>query len=410
MSDDAGTQGAGGMKDTAPVGVLLADIEPEEVDWIWYGRLARGKLTILEGRPDEGKTSLALDLAARVSTGAPMPGSTTRRAPAGVVVVSAEDGLADTIRPRLEAAGANLTLTLAARSDESPSLDPHGLQWLRKACARVDAALVILDPLVALMPGAIDAHRDQDVRRMLRPLRALGEDCRVAVLAIRHLRKAMAASVKDAGGGSVGIGAAARVVMLAAPDPDHPDDRHHVLARVKGNLTAPWPSVTYELVGAAGTVRVEWGGESTQTAETLLAAVGDAEDPGAVDAAMALVREVLADGPVASSQLDRAARAAGVAERTLRRARARLGVRASRIGHGWSVCLPEDGQGGQECQPSNSGSLGRLGSLDEERDPYGPEPPALACPACGGDRWHRAGDGWSCETCHPPPLAAHGGR
>src|SRR5439155_12284673 len=214
--------------DDAPVGILLADVEPEAVDWLWHGRLARGKLSILEGRPDEGKTTMAFDLAARVSTGAPMPGETTRRSPAGVVIVTAEDGLADTIRPRLYASGADLPRCLAARPDESPSLDADGLVWLRRACARVGAALVILDPLVAMMPGAVDAHRDQDIRRMLRPIRALAEELNVAILAIRHLRKAAASSPTDAGGGSVGIGAAARVVMLAAGDPGNAE--RHVLA------------------------------------------------------------------------------------------------------------------------------------------------------------------------------------
>lgn len=254
------------------VGILLADVAPEPVAWLWGGRLARGKLTLLEGRPDEGKTTVALDLAARVTTGAPMPGEATRRAPAGVVVVTAEDGLGDTIRPRLDAAGADLTRVLAPTPDEVVSLDEAGLAWLRRACARVDAALVVLDPLVALMPGAVDAHRDQDVRRMLRPLRALAEDCRVAILAVRHLRKAAAPTAKDAGGGSVGIGAAARIVMLAAPDPGDPDRR--VLARTKGNLAPPWPSRAYRLVPAeGGSVRVEWLDESPHSADALLSAV-----------------------------------------------------------------------------------------------------------------------------------------
>jgi hypothetical protein len=342
-----------------PVGVLLADVHPEPVAWLWPGRLARGKLTILEGRPDEGKTTLALDLAARVSTGAPMPGESERREPAGVVIVTAEDGLADTIRPRLEAAGAALNRILAPRPDEVPSLDDAGRAWLRQACTQVGAALVILDPLVALMPGAVDAHRDQDVRRMLRPLRALAEECAVAVMALRHLRKA-AGSAKDAGGGSVGIGAAARVVMLAAPDPDDPERR--ILARVKGNLAPPWPSLAYRLVPAEGTLRLKWLGETPHTADALLAAT-DADEPGALDAALELVRDVLRDGPVRSSELDAAARAAGISERTLRRARTRAGVRAERSGRGWVVRLPldQDGQGGQAV---HSGRDGRLGHLD----------------------------------------------
>ncbi|MFN8545848.1 MAG: AAA family ATPase [Candidatus Binatia bacterium] len=343
-----------------PVGVLLVEVQAEPVDWLWPGKLARGKLAILEGRPDEGKTTVALDLAARVSTGAAMPGEPTRREPAGVVVVTAEDGLADTVRPRLEAAGADCARIVAPRVDEVLSLDPAGLAWLREACKRVNARLVILDPLVALMPGAVDAHRDQDVRRMLRPLRAFAEESGVAVLAIRHLRKAAAASPKDAGGGSVGIGAAARVVMLAAPDPD--DAERRVLARVKGNLAAAWPALAYRLVPAGASVRVDWLGASPHTAEALLAAATETDEPGALDTAVALVRELLAGGAVPSTDLDRAARASGIAGRTLERARARLGVRAEKVGTRWLVRLPREVR---HIPPRDGdGALGGLGGLE----------------------------------------------
>lgn len=344
----------GTAHDDSPVGIFLAEVEPEEVDWLWHGRLARGKLSILEGRPDEGKTTLALDLAARQSTGAPMPGETTRRAPAGVVVVTAEDALADTIRPRLAAAGADLTRCLAARPDESPSLDEDGLAWLRRACARVGAALVILDPLVALMPGKVDAHRDQDVRRMLRPLRTLAEECSVAILAVRHLRKAAASSPTDAGGGSVGIGAAARVVMLAAADPQNADG--HVLARVKSNLSAPWPSLSYRLVPTAGTVAIEWGAEVSQTAEDLLAAAyapGDPEERTRVDEAKEALKTVLALGPVPAKDVEKERHRAGISEWSWRRARTALRVRVAKSGFdvGWMWSLPE-GDGPRRPSPS----------------------------------------------------------
>jgi hypothetical protein len=345
-----------------PPGVLLAEVAPEPVDWLWRGRLARGKLTLLEGRPDEGKTTVALDLAARCSRGAPMPGEFTPRPPAGVVIVTAEDGLADTIRPRLEAAGADLERIVGARPDESPALDAAGLDWLRRACARVEAALIILDPLVALMPGAVDAHRDQDVRRMLRPLRALAEDTRVAILAIRHLRKSAAASPKDAGGGSVGLGAAARIVMLAACDPDDPDRR--VLARVKGNLAPPWPSLAYQLEAAGDSVRIQWGDEVPHTAESLLAAAQTPEAPderGRVDEAIDALAGMLAAGPVRVADARRQLRALGIADRTADRARVRLGVRTR----------PDGYQGAWQWHPAQSrpaAEHGERGETDETGD------------------------------------------
>jgi len=416
-----------------PAGILLADVAPERVDWLWHGRLARGKLSVLEGRPDEGKTTLALDLGARVSTGAQMPGETAQREPAGVVVVTAEDGLADTIRPRLEAAGADLTRCLAARPDESPSLDADGLAWLRRACVRVEAALVILDPLVALMPGAVDAHRDQDVRRMLRPLRALAEELNVAVLAIRHLRKAAAPSPKDAGGGSVGIGAAARIVMLAAPDPD--DGERRVLARVKCNLAAPWPSLSYRLVPTAGTVAVEWGGEVTHTAETLLAAANTPEDPEErtrVDEAAEAIRAMLAGGPVLVTEARQRLRPAGISDKTADRARARLGVRARPDGyqgawrwharvspspriHGDTGETAETGSGdGADAAETPVNSRSRQSRQSRHLHAAGDDGDGLAvaldtfdgatvvsCGVCGGTAWRPVGDGEVCVRCHP---------
>ena len=270
------------------VGVLLSEIAPEEVRWQWYGRLPFGKLVILEGRPDEGKTTLALDLAARVSTGAAMPLETAERTPRGVVVLTAEDGLADTIRPRLEAAGADLTRIVAPRPEELPTLDDAGLAFIRALVQRVDAALIIIDPLMAFVPDALDTHRDHHSRRLLRKLSALAEDTGATVLVLRHLRKGTAVDAKDAGGGSVGFTAAARVVLLVAVDPE--DDTRRVLARVKGNLSAPFPSLGYQLVGAGSTVRVEWLGETAHTAAGLLAVPVDAEARAAGDEAVDFLR------------------------------------------------------------------------------------------------------------------------
>lgn len=341
------------------VGVTLDHVEPEPVTWEWEGKLALGKIHLIEGRPDEGKTTLALDLAARETTGAPMPSSgTARREPAGVVVVTAEDGIADTIRPRLDAAGADVSRVLAPTADEIVSLDEAGLDWLRRACRRVDARLIVLDPLVALMPGAINYKDDQHVRLMLRPLRALAEECDVAVLGIRHLRKSAAISPKDAGGGSVGIGAAARVVMLAAPDPDDPDRR--ILARVKGNLAPPWPSLSYRLVPAGGSVKVEWLGTSTHTAETLLAPPVEQAETGALADACSVVQELLADGPMTSNDLSMAAKARGVSTKTLERARASLNVKPFKAGNTWHVRLPGD----EDRQDPPTGEHGDVGDVE----------------------------------------------
>ena len=268
-SDGATATGADGA-DGARVGILLSDVEPEHVEWLWWPRLPRAKVTLLEGDPDEGKSTLALDLAARVSTGAAMPLGCERGEPAGVVILSAEDGLGDTIRPRLEAADADLERILGFRLDELPEI-PGGLAVIEAAIARVSAALVIVDPLAALLADRIEAHRDHHVRRALTPLASLAQRTGAAVLAIRHLNKSGGTHAKYRGGGSIGLTGAARSVMLAAPDPDDASGIRKVLARVKGNLGPDWPAVGYQLEAAGQSVRVRWIGTTPHTARELLA-------------------------------------------------------------------------------------------------------------------------------------------
>jgi RecA/RadA recombinase len=419
---------AGDADSRVAVGVLLADVVPEPVRWLWPGRLALGKLAILEGRPDEGKTTVAVDLAARTSTGAPMPFETARRAPGGVVFLTAEDGLADTIRPRLEAAKADLTRIVAALPDELPTLDDAGLAYIKTLVRQVDAALVIIDPLMAFVPDALDTYRDHHARRLLRKLSALADETGAAVLVLRHVRKGAALNAKDAGGGSIGFTAAARVVLLAAGDPE--DETRKVLARVKGNLSAPFPSLGYRLVGAGLTVRIEWLGTTSHTAEQLLVEPQDAEERTAGEEAVAFLHLLLADGPQPAKDVHRAAREVGITERTLDRAKPRAGVVARRVGglgkDGWWSWELTAADGGEETPPSkdatdplrtppkNMASLGEDGVLSDAGD--GPEGKAgsddaarvfetdawQTCLRCGGRRWwHDGVAGDRCVACHP---------
>jgi RecA/RadA recombinase len=353
--------------DLGTVGVLVADVTPERVEWLWYGRLPRGKLVILEGRPDEGKTTLALDLAARVSTGAAMPFETDTRPPAGVVVLSAEDGLADTIRPRLEAAGANLHRIVAAKPEELPTLDAAGIEYIVALIERVDAQLVVIDPLMAFIPDQLDTHRDHHSRRLLRKLSGLAEATGATVLVLRHVHKGVALNAKDAGGGSIGFTAAARVVLLAGDDPE--DDTQKVLARVKGNLSAPFPALAYRLVADGFTVRVEWLRETDHLAEQLLALPAAPEDRSALGEAKDVILDLLANGPVAADLAIKQLKARGIAKRTWERAKTILRVcsRKEAFSGAWSWHPPDDRVKGTKDATSdkgqNDGGLRDVGGL-----------------------------------------------
>jgi len=330
----------------------LADVSPERIEWLWHGRIPLGKLTVLDGDPGLGKSTIALDLAARVSTGRPMPGETITRPPAGVVLLSAEDGLADTIRPKLDAAGADpervVAVTGVLAGDgiyRLPTL-PNDLPWIAQEIGKISARLVIVDVFMAYLDGAVNAHRDQDVRGALAQLAAVAEQTGAAFLVLRHLNKSAGGAAIYRGGGSIGIVGAARSALLVGRDPA--DEARLVLAVNKSNLAPIAPSLAYRIVDSGGVGRVEWEGVTSLTASQLLAAPVDDGERTALDAAIQVLRDILAAGPVPARDARRQAREAGVSDATLRRAKDAAGViirkvgRPGETGQHWAWSLPED--------------------------------------------------------------------
>jgi hypothetical protein len=324
-------------------GVLLSEVEKEEIVWLWEGRIPRGKITVLDGDPGLGKSAFTTDLAARVSVGRDFPdGSPCPEG--GVVLMNAEDGLADTIRPRLDAAGGNPSRVLALAEipdEERPDQDrvlslPEDLDVLEEGIRRVDAALVVIDPLMAFLGGDTNAHKDQDIRRALASLKSLAERTGVAVVLVRHLNKGASGNPLYRGGGSIGIIGAARSGLLVASDPNDPEEKRRVLAGSKNNLAEMEGSVLFRVVTAAnGAARVEYLGESGLGAKDLVRAPLDEEEKTAMDEATDFLREVLSHRPMAASHVFKEARQAGISEATLKRAKARLGLKSEKVGDNW---------------------------------------------------------------------------
>lgn len=322
-----------------------------------------GKLVTLDGDPGLGKSSVTLDLAARVSSGLPLPGG-EEFGPAGVVLLSIEDGLADTVRPRLEAAGANLTrvLSLETVSDRDQRLPgiPDDVPSIESAIYRVDAKLVVIDPLMAFLSPEINSHRDQDVRRALAPLTLLAERTGAAFVLVRHLNKADGRSPLYRGGGSIGFIAAARAGLLMGVDPT--DSSLRVLAASKSNLSRKAPSLSFRIVEVpGGSTRVEWLGESAVGAEDLLGDPPSRRVSGALEDAKGILGALLANGPIEAKKAQEECLSAGIAPRTLDRAKQELGVRCRKtgFGQGWVWSLPhEDRQTSQEPEIGDLGDLG----------------------------------------------------
>lgn len=320
----------------APVGVLLEEVQPERVKWFWQYRIPFGKLTLVEGDPGTGKSAATTDLASRASAGKPLPDGTPCEA-CGVVICSAEDGLADTIRPRFDAVGGDPSRVVAlstvpdAEGNERQLSIPEDLHIIESAIARVDAKLVIIDPLMAFLPGEVNSHRDQDVRRALAPLARSAEKTGAAYVVVRHLNKAGGGNVLYRGGGSIGIIGAARSGLLIAKHPE--DDGRRVLASIKSNLAVPAPSLAFILTAADnGAVRVEWKGQTPLDAAALLSAPADHEERSTLSEAQDFLREVLEAGPVPAVQVQAEAKDAGISIRTLDRARRAIGVESKREG------------------------------------------------------------------------------
>ncbi len=325
----------------------LATVTPERIAWLWPGYLAAGKLHVIDGDPGLGKSCMTLDWAARVSTGARWPDDQDGCDPAGVLLLSAEDGLADTIRPRLDAAKADVTRVFAFSAFdtgregdrvERPATLPGDTARLARAIDTNGIGLVVVDPLMAFLGGGIDAHRDQDVRRALTALARVAEVTGAAVVLVRHLNKATGGSALYRGGGSIGIIGAARLAFAVGKDPDNPDRR--VLAPTKANISRPAASLVWRIADTpSGHGRVVWEGESRYGADELLRAPADPEEREERDEARDFIRAYLADhgGEATAADVIKAARAAAIPERTIRRARERAGVitRKSGLRGGW---------------------------------------------------------------------------
>lgn len=329
----------------------LSDVTTSSVRWLWRDRIPRGKLTVVDGDPGLGKSLLTLDIAARVSAARSMPDGTRSdfAEPAGVVLLTAEDDPADTIRPRLEVAGADCSqvVALSAVRDSSGDRLPTllDLEELREVITTTNARMVVVDPLMAFLPGIVNSFRDQDIRRALAPLAALAMETEAAIVIVRHLNKSSGGSALYRGGGSIGIIGAARSGLLVARDPD--DEERRILAVTKSNLAKIPSALAYRVVANTNDVpSLVWEGVSQHTATSLLAAQIDGEDRSALDEAKEFLRETLADGPREAKDVQREARNAAISDATLRRAKTSLGVLVRKEGNflstsqRWTWSLP----------------------------------------------------------------------
>jgi len=325
--------------------VPLSSIQCRPVDWLWPGRIPRGKLTLLVGDPGTGKSTVTMDLVARLSTGGQMPDGSACR-PGHSIILNAEDGAEDTIKPRLLLHGANennISLLLGVRQHETEysfSLKTD-LEALEKAILRTGCQLVVVDPLSAYMPY-INQFRDGDVRSVLAPLSRLAEQYNVAIIGISHLNKNSQVQILHRTQGSMGFVAAARSVLAVVPDFN--DENRRVLASIKNNLSKPPPILSFTMSDEG---KICWDETPVQHFD-LEAALGDQKTRGEgrkIAQAEQFLYQVLREGPVAAREVYDYAEQDGIKKSTLDRAKQGMGIKSDKQGFGpdgeWYWSLPE---------------------------------------------------------------------
>ena len=324
--------------------VALSSIPPEDISWLWEPYVPYKKLTLVEGDPEAGKTYLLLAMAAAVTKGYALPDQQghvgkPNDTHGNVLYITAEDGLADTIRKRAERCHADLDRIFVV---PNASMFPEGLQpfslarphLLSSAIEERQAKLVILDPLTAFLGAEIDMHRANEVRPVMSTLVAIATKYDCAIVAIRHWTKMVGGRAAYRGQGNIDFLAAARSVLAVGESPE--DEGVRIMAQSKNSINSRGISIVFSI----NDMGLQWVGTSLMTADELSAAQPGRHKKQRQNA-MEWLKDFLKAGPQASNFVLESAQAVGINEKALRRAKEALGVLATKEGYTWFWRLPK---------------------------------------------------------------------
>jgi hypothetical protein len=341
--------GASAEADDRPDIAPASSFATRRLDWLWRGRLALGQVSIFAGNPGEGKSIITLDLAARLSRGKPLPGDKTRpgdekRGPVDSLILNAEDGKEDTIRPRLEAADADLDRVWFEDASRRSLTFPQDMEHLERILdAHPEVRFLVIDPLNEFLSVKVDSWKDQHVRRALRPLRDLAQRRRLCVALVLHWNKTGGDGLGRMQG-SVGHGGLARSVLYVGK---HAESGERIVAQQKRTTGRDSPALAFEVAGSvprdedsAGVVH--WLGEREEVNARDL--TRPPEQRSKVEDARRWLEAFLSKGPRPSADAFRDGKAAGYGRDILYRAAKALGARVSKEGQRgeWVWELPAD--------------------------------------------------------------------
>ena len=305
----------------------MDQVELQQVQWLWEPYIPFGKITIIQGDPGEGKTTLALRLAAACTTGEPLPGMKPFE-PFNVIYQSAEDGLGDTIKPRLIDAGADQSRIWYVKEDKKAlTLIDNRIE---EAICEANARLMILDPVQGYLDSEVDMNRANEVRDVLRQIGAVAERTGCAIVLTGHLNKAKGISSKYRGLGSIDFRAVARSVLLVGSLRNDPNVR--IMVHDKSSLSPNGKSLAFGLGDEEG---FRWlDGYEDVSADGLLCGISPESK---VATAEDLILELLAEGDeVPSEEIFRKAQERGIGARTVNAAKKKIpGIRTRRSGNHW---------------------------------------------------------------------------
>lgn len=315
--------------------INMEQVEIEKIDWLLYPFIPFGKVTIVQGDPGEGKTTMVLQIIAKLTKGEAVSPSdsdesdleekTMALEPVNVIYQTAEDGLGDTIKPRLLSAGADCSRVMVI-DDNDQALTMMDAR-LEEAIIKTNARLVVLDPIQGFLGTAVDMHRANEIRPLMKRVAVLAEKYHCAIILIGHMNKNSNGKSSYRGLGSIDFQAAARSVLIVGRIKDEPEIR--VVCHVKSSLAPEGKSIAFRLDKDTG---FEWIGEYDISADDLLS--GDNRGQK-IHAAKEFLKEILASGSVAQTKVAEEAESRRIKKKTLWNAKKELEIDSVKIGNKW---------------------------------------------------------------------------
>lgn len=321
--------------------INMEQVETEKIDWLLYPFIPFGKVTIVQGDPGEGKTTMVLQIIAKLTKGeAVLPSGSDEPAleektmalePVNVIYQTAEDGLGDTIKPRFLSAGADCSRVMVI-DDNDQALTMMDAR-LEEAIIQTKARLVVLDPIQGFLGTDVDMHRANEIRPLMKRVAVLAEKYHCAIILIGHMNKNSNGKSSYRGLGSIDFQAAARSVLIVGRIKDEPEIR--VVCHVKSSLAPEGKSIAFRLDKDTG---FEWIGEYDISADDLLS--GDNRGQK-IHVAKEFLQEFLVSGSVAQTKVAEEAEVRGIKKKTLWNAKKELEIDSVKIGNQWFWMLPE---------------------------------------------------------------------